>query len=492
MVNTCKLTVLLGLTFTLCSLSALAQPRSPFPAFPPDSVTNILDRNQMMMWQLGVSLPDLPDEDQDPNRPAHTMPGKRPGQWTDAPGYLPQSPKGYLINRTPFGLWLNYTEKPEALGVYTPIDLLKANDDTPITTPELWNSKRRPELMKTCQEEIWGVIPPEAHQKNNIVWELETVSTADSAYGRFRECTILGKVDISFYPALKHQPEIKGRLYLPENARNVPLIIQYAWFRFPPHPTYLEECISRGWGFLQMDCTALQPDNSASLTDYLIGLYNKGNWRKPQDWGSLAAWSWGVSRLIDYFEETDIVDATRIGITGHSRYGKASLVTMAYEPRLAVAYISCSGAAGAAPLRRNNGQNIESVAVHSEYHWLAGNFMRWLGPLEKGGYMPRKVEKLTVDAHALLALCAPRPVFVAGGTNDSWCDSYGMYLTCRDASPAYTLLGVGGLTMEDRQPIPDKGYMDGNIAYRLHEGGHVDFLDWPAFANWAAPFLKKK
>lgn len=490
MVNTCKLTVLLGLALTCCGLNILAQQSSPFPAFPPDSVSNVIDRDQMM-WQLGITLPDdIPDAADDPRRPANIMPGKRPNQWTDAPGYLPTSPNGYLINRTPFGLWLNYIEKPETVGVYTPIDLLKANDGTPVTTLKQWTSQRRPELMKTCQEEIWGVIPAEAHNLK-VEWNIETVSIADSAYGRFRECTILGKVDTSSYPALKHQPEIKGRLYLPENAKNVPLIIQYAWFRFPPHPTYLEECISRGWGFLQMDCTALQPDNGAYLTDYLIGLVNKGNWRKPQDWGTLAAWSWGVSRLIDYFDTTDLVDAERVGITGHSRYGKASLVTMAYEPRLAVAYISCSGAAGAAPLRRNMGQNIESVAVPNEYHWLAGNFLRWLGPLEKGGYMPRKVEKLTVDAHALLALCAPRPVFVAGGTNDSWCDWYGMYLTCRDASPVYRFLGVGGLTMEDRQPIPDKGYMDGNIAYRLHEGGHVDFLDWPAFAEWAAPFLNK-
>ncbi len=298
-------------------------------------------------------------------------------------------------------------------------------------------------------------------------------------------------MDTSLWPQVKNKPVIYGELYLPEGKEDVPVIIQYAWFRFPAHPVYLEECISRGWGFFRMDCTALQPDNGAYLTDYLIGLVNQGNWRKPSDWGTLAAWGWGVSRLLDYFDTWERTDATRTGITGHSRYGKASLVTMAYDPRIAVAYISCSGAGGAAPIRRHLAQDLESLLISGEFHWLAGNFMKWCGPLREGEYMPRKCEELPVDASALLALCAPRKVFITGGTEDSWCDAYGMYLTCRDASPVYEVLGVKGLVMEDDVPVPGTHYMEGNVAYCNHIGGHVDFLDWPAFAAWAEDVFKK-
>ncbi|MDR3287447.1 MAG: hypothetical protein LBT27_08385, partial [Prevotellaceae bacterium] len=468
-------------TFLFVMIWACALNAQPFSSFPPDSLTAKTDRDQML-WQLGIVLPQLPSPDNDPNRPPHIKSNDN-GNWTDDNGYLPNSPVGYLITRTEFGLWLNYIEEPEKTGIYTPVNLLKTISGENVETPEQWWKIRRPELEKSVKEEIWGIIPDAAHQLK-INWNIENAATADSAYGRFTQQIITGNVDISSYPELKHQPKITGRLYLPENAVNAPVIIQYAWLQWQPHPTYLKECISRGWGFLQLDCNAIQPDNGQFLTDYVIGLVNKGNWRKPSDWGTLAAWSWGVSRLIDFFENYDAVDAKRIGITGHSRYGKAALVTAAYETRIAVAYVSCSGAAGAAPMRRNWGQSIESVMWHTEYHWLAGNFMKWCGSLDENGYLPRKTEKLPVDAHALLAMCAPRPVFVTGGTNDNWCDPLGMFLTTRNASPAYELLGVAGLATDETTPLPDKPYMNGNLAYRLHIGGHVDFLDWALFAAW--------
>jgi hypothetical protein len=477
------------LTVCLIAGTAFAQ-QKVFPSFPPENVTSLMDRDQMLE-QLGVRFPDLTPDSEDSNRPPFIKPRQQPGEWTDDAGYLPQSPVGYTINRTNFGLWLNYTENPSQVGVYTPIDLLKAIDGTAITSPELWWNKRKPELQQLCQQEIWGVIPEPASSLK-VSWKIQTVSTADSVFGKFEVRNLIGNIDTSSYPVLKHQPQIAARLFLPVNARNVPVIIQYAWFRFPPHPVYLQECISRGWGFVQVDCNALQPDNGSFLTDYLIGLVNKGNWRKPNDWGTLAAWSWGVSRLIDYFETDDAIDAERTGITGHSRYGKAALVTMAYEPRIATAYVSCSGAVGAAPIRRHWGEDIETVSWENEYHWLAGNFMKWLGPLKEGEYLPRKVELLPVDAHALLSLCAPRPVLITGGTHDTWTDPYGMFLTCSEASPVYQLLGVKGAIMEDARPIPDKNYTEGNIAYRCHEGGHVDFLDWSIFAQWTENFFQNK
>ncbi|HDQ44869.1 MAG TPA: hypothetical protein ENN17_05135 [bacterium] len=216
---------------------------------------------------------------------------------------------------------------------------------------------------------------------------------------------------------------------------------------------------------------------------------NRGNWRNPSDWGTLGAWAWGVGRLIDYFEGDRDVDAKKIGVTGPSRYGKAALVAMACEPRLAIAFPSCAGSLGTKMNRRHWGQDLENSGWEQEYHWVAGNFFQWMGPLDEGNYLPRRIEGCPVDGHSLLALCAPRPVFINAGTRDSWTDPYGTYLTAATATPVYALLGGRGLIMTDPKPRTDVGYISGNIAYRLHEGGHTDAPDWPAFFEFAAQQL---
>jgi hypothetical protein len=209
--------------------------------------------------------------------------------------------------------------------------------------------------------------------------------------------------------------------------------------------------------------TLLQPDNGADLTSYLIGLVNKGAWRKPTDWGTLGAWSWVVSRLIDYFQTDNNVNATQIGVTGHSRYGKAALVAMAYEPRLAIAFPSCGGSMGTKMNRRHWGQDLENSGWDQEYRWVAGNFFKWMGELNPGGYLPRKIELCPVDAHSLLSFCASRPVFLNGGNQDLWTDLYGIYLTGAGATPVYQLLGKQGLIMPDAKPQVDFGYISGDM-----------------------------
>lgn len=238
------------------------------------------------------------------------------------------------------------------------------------------------------------------------------------------------------------------------------------------------------------DPSFLQPDNGAGLTSYLIGLVNQGNWRKPTDWGALAAWSWGVSRLVDYFATDPDVDVNKIGVSGHSRYGKAAIVAMAYDQRLAIAFPSCAGSLGTKMNRRHWGQDLENSGWDQEYHWMAGNFFKWMGPLNTESYMPRKIENCPVDAHSLLSLCAPRPVFINGGNQDSWTDPYGMYLACVGATPVYELLGKKGIIMPDAKPQLDVGYISGDIAYRYHNGGHTDAPDWPAFFQFAVKYIK--
>src|SRR5690606_6728957 len=180
------------------------------------------------------------------------------------------------------------------------------------------------------------------------------------------------------------------------------------------------------------------------------------------DWGALRAWAWGASRAVDYFESEPSVDAGRIAIEGLSRYGKAAVVTMAYEPRIAAGFIGSSGAGGTKILRRVLGEQVENLASSGGYHWFAGNFIRYAGPLA--------AVDLPVDAHELIALCAPRPVFISSGAPDvegQWVDARGMFLGGVHAGPVYRLLGKRDLGTAEFPPI-EAALTTGEVAWRQH------------------------
>jgi hypothetical protein len=239
--------------------------------------------------------------------------------------------------------------------------------------------------------------------------------------------------------------------------------------------TSLDMVIAKGWAIGTVNTAAIQADNGAGLDQGIIGLVSEGKPRQPSDWGVLAAWSWGLSRALDYFETDKRINKKQMGIEGHSRWGKTALLAAALDDRWSIAYVSCSGCMGASLEKRNYGETIDIVAGDGEYHWMAENFLKY------GGHP----EALPVDAHDLIALVAPRPVFVTGGTHDSWADPMGEFLACVAAGPVYRLLGkkdMGTAVM----PVPDAGLMAGELAFRLHEGGHTDLLDWPVFIEFAA------
>jgi hypothetical protein len=227
----------------------------------------------------------------------------------------------------------------------------------------------------------------------------------------------------------------------------------------------------------------VQADNGEGLTQGIIGLCNKGQPRKLDDWGALRAWAWGASRALDYFETDKTVDAKQVSIDGHSRYGKAALVAMAYEPRLAIAYISSSGTGGAKIFRRNFGELLENVAGASEFHWMAGNFLKYAGPLTPND--------LPVDAHELIALCAPRPVFVGGGAaggGDGWADARGTFVAELAAGPVYVLLGKKGLGTTEFPPV-GTALIDGDLGFRQHPGGHTPAPNWPTYIMFASRYF---
>lgn len=270
-------------------------------------------------------------------------------------------------------------------------------------------------------------------------------------------------------------------LAMPANSNDpVPVIMELSW-HWPANwpkpkqegPTWQQQVLAKGWGYAQLYPTSIQPDNGAGLRSGVIGLVNKGQPRKLDDWGALRAWAWGASRAMDFFENEPTVDASRVAIEGLSRYGKAAAVTMAYDDRFAVGLIASSGAGGTKLLRRVFGEQVENLASSAEYHWFAPNFIRYA--------CSRTPNDLPVDAHELIALCAPRPVFTSAGATDvegPWIDAKGMFLAAAHASPVYELLGKKGLgTMEF--PPQETALIDGDLAFRQHEGGHTMGPNWP-------------
>jgi hypothetical protein len=260
----------------------------------------------------------------------------------------------------------------------------------------------------------------------------------------------------------------------------------------PPDPPATEQLIADGWGYAVITPGSIQADNGAGLTKGIIGLVNKGQPRKPDDWGALRAWAWGAARALDYLETDKAVDAKKVGIEGVSRFGKAALVAMAYDQRFAVVLIGSSGEGGAKLHRRNFGEAVESLTGSGEYHWMAGNFMKY--GAEESTFGRKTAADIPVDAHELLALCAPRPTFVSYGIPErgdaKWLDQQGSYMAAVASQPVFRLLGAKALGvsdeyMKEKMPPVNTGLLDGQLAWRQHDGGHTDGPNWKYFIPWA-------
>jgi hypothetical protein len=227
--------------------------------------------------------------------------------------------------------------------------------------------------------------------------------------------------------------------------------------------------------------TSFQADDGSGLTEGIIGLMNKGQPLGLDDGGALRAGAWSASRAMDDFETDKAVDGRQVGLAGHSRFGKTVLVAMAYDPRFAIAYSSSSGEGGAKLYRHIFGEQMSNLANTPLYHWFDGNF-------RYGG--PRTPADPPVDNHELIALAAPRPVFIGGGSSvgdgyadprgDAWADPRGMFLAEVAAGPVYRLLGKQDLGTSEFPPI-ETALIEGDLAFRQHSGGHTPVPNWLAF-----------
>jgi hypothetical protein len=420
---------------------------------------------------------------------------------------------------------------------------LVMNDGTRVTTPEQWYQQRRPQLIEMFSKYVYGFVPPNVPR---VTWTVTAVDHEMIGFTPVLAKDLIGTVDNSAYPAIS--VHIHMTLVTPENVHHpVPVLIMFgragfpnphepsqdefdrmnaaykallvqqdpslkdvftdhpAWEPFKPTPFQFPQMnadgglpntwqlAAAGWGFALLDPSSIQADNGAGLTRGIIGLVNKGQPRKPDDWGALRAWAWGAGRALDYLETDSAVDAKHVGIEGVSRFGKATLVTMAFDTRFAMALVGSSGKGGATLLRRNFGEAVESLTT-GEYYWMAGNFIRYgaSDPHGDPGQIP-------VDSNELIALCAPRLTFISYGIPEKgdakWLDHRGSWMATVDASRVFTLLGAKETDFAGTDyrtaPMPpvNDGLLDGQLAWRQDDGGHTDAPNMKYFIEWADKFI---
>jgi hypothetical protein len=389
-------------------------------------------------------------------------------------------------------------------------DVLVLKNGKKVTTAAEWWNQRRPEIVEDFEKEVYGRVPAGVPA---VKWEVLHVDSTVVGGMPVIARQLIGRVDNAAYPMIS--VNIRMTLVLPANAKApVPLLMQFSrgGFTAPRRtagtagdPPATEQLIADGWGYILLDPTSIQADNGAGLTSGVIGLVNKGQPRKPDDWGALRAWAWGAARALDYLEASEpMVDIKQVGIEGVSRYGKAALVTLAFEPRFAMGLIGSSGEGGAKLHRHNFGEAVESL-TGGEYYWMAGNFMKY--GASEAVFGPKNAGDLPVDSHELIALCAPRLVFISYGIPEQgdakWLDQQGSYMAAVAAGPVFRLLGAKGLSgagsgpsgvvvsgdyHTEKMPPVNTGLLDGQLAWRQHDGGHTDAPNVKYFIQWTDKF----
>ncbi len=390
-------------------------------------------------------------------------------------------------------------------------DVLTLKNGKKVTTAKMWWSERRPEILEDFSREVLGRVPAKTPAVN---WSVKRTVNAKVGDRPVVARELVGHVDNSAYPAIS--VDIQMFLVTPADApAPVPVMMMFSFrtglpgdplppsrFPAPPvgsDPPATEQLIADGWGYAAVVPASIQADNGAGLTKGIIGLINKGQARKPEDWGSLRAWAWGASRALDYLKTDETIDAKHVGIEGVSRYGKAALVTMAYDPRFYVVLVGSSGEGGAKLHRRNFGEAVENLTAANEYHWMAGNFLKY--GASEATFGSKNAGDLPVDAHELIALCAPRLTFISYGIPEKgdakWLDQQGSYMAAIAAQPVFRLLGAKDLGKSDdyrneKMPAVNVNLLDGQLAWRQHDGGHTDGPNWKYFIPWVDRYIPRK
>ncbi len=362
--------------------------------------------------------------------------------------------------------------------------LLVTAEGEVVSTPEDWMRVRRPQILSLFSNLVYGRVPlPESLIKT----EYEVLKTDENFMdGKATRHDVLIRFTNS-----KGKAEMVIVLYVPNDAaRPVAAFMKHSFNNtrskdFDVHPSQggrirngwpLGEFFDRGYAFVAVYQQDLVGHNEVSFDRGIHRLfYHSGqSFPNAREWGVLSAVAWGAMRAMDYLETQDDVDHTRVAIMGHSKMGKAALWTAAQDQRFAMAISAQSGCAGAALWRRRSGETLEKMVTRFPY-WLCRNASKFVN----------QEDDLPVDQHMLLALIAPRPLYVASGVEDTWADARGEYLSAFHASEVYRLLGKQGLTSAESPPV-NEAIIESDVGYHIRAGGHsVKLYDWQRFLDFA-------
>ena len=374
---------------------------------------------------------------------------------------------------------------------YTLPDLLGG-----VKTKREWEGKRRPELLKLFESQMYGRVEPRL--KSTV---FETTSVDPQAYGG----KATRKLITALFSGKKDGPKMEILLYLPKQATSpAPVFVglnfngnhsvnddaavpvNAGWFRGGKTPARASEAsrwsidlaLARGYAVATVYYGDIDPDFDDGFQNGIHPLFKRTG--AGDDFGAVGAWAWGLSRILDYLETERAVDAKRAIVMGHSRLGKASLWSGAADPRWAMVISNDSGAGGAALSKRIYGETVARLN-NSFPHWFCTNFRQYNDA----------ESKLPFDQHQLIALIAPRPVYIASAEEDLWADPKGEFLGGLEASPAYRLYGKDGLAAA-RMPAIHQPVMS-TIGYHIRAGKHdVTRYDWEQYLNFADKHLAKK
>ncbi|HET9570270.1 MAG TPA: acetylxylan esterase [Bacteroidales bacterium] len=402
------------------------------------------------------------------------------------------------LNRMVAGIPVNYEE--DSVGRYTLPDLLMLQNGKKVTSATTWLEKRRPEVLELLETSQFGKMPPRPSEmsfhvfdKGSLVFDGKAIRKQVAVY--FTKDTSVFKMNVLIYlPTQLYKPvPLLLTVNFGANASVVNdsgVVLSEVWSRDKKKVTTsrmspfgklpVEKFISQGIGFATVYYGDIEPDFKDGINYGIRGHYLKpGTKPAPDEWGAIAAWAWGLSRAMDYFETDKQIDAKRIALQGTSRLGKTVLWTGARDTRFKMIIASCSGEGGAALSKRNYGESIKHLTDSTRYlYQFATNYSKFAN----------KVDRMPFDSHMLLALMAPRPLLLQTGDVDFWSDPNGEFLAAQKATSVYNLFEENG--PGNVYPEPGDKNLLNPLGYYLHKGGHgVIPEDWDVFIEFIHKYL---
>jgi oligosaccharide reducing-end xylanase len=346
---------------------------------------------------------------------------------------------------------------------YTLPDPLVMLGGKKVTDPNAWRRERRPEILRLFETNVYGRTM--AGRPKEMTWEVTSPATNAT------DGTVINKAVTIYFAGKKDGPKMDLHITVPANAKKPVPVFMLAGGFGRPNP----EIYKRGYGTVSVRIDQVQADRANQYTNSIRAFFAPPGQIEPgpDEWGAVGAWAWAMSRAMDYLETDPAIDAGKVCLNGVSRYGKAVMWAGAQDERFAIVFSGEAGCAGQTIVRRQFGETVKSITGFAPY-WFAGNFKNYAD----------RVNDLPVDWHELIALMAPRPVYIATAEQDYWGDPRGSFLAARAAGPVYQLFGETSLGVDDWPPVETP--VGDFIGYHNRKGTHgQNDYDWEQFLNFA-------